>query len=155
MLALLTTGNRLACRVALHTGLRIGDVLSIRTRDLGQRMTVTESKTKKRRRVHLPAGLLSEIREHAGAVWAFPGRLDESKHRCRQTVWSDLRRARRALRLPETVGTHSMRKIYAVKLMKRYGDLNRVQRALGHDNETTTMLYAMADQITARHIKKR
>lgn len=48
-----------------------------------------------------------------------------------------------------------MRKIYAVKLMKRYGDLNRVQRALGHDNETTTMLYAMADEITARHIKKR
>lgn len=118
-------------------------------------MTVTESKTKKRRRVHLPAGLLAEIREQAGAVWVFPGRLDESKHRCRQTVWADLRRARRALRLPETVGTHSMRKIYAVKLMKRYGDLNRVQRALGHENETTTMLYAMADQITARHIKKR
>jgi len=40
-----------------------------------------------------------------------------------------------------------MRKAYAVALMARYGDLKRVQRALNHDRYTTTMIYAMADQL--------
>lgn len=34
--------------------------------------------------------------------------------------------------IPQNVGPHSFRKIYAVDLMEKYGDIERVQRALNH-----------------------
>ena len=55
--------------------------------------------------------------------------------------------AAKALRIKANAGTHSMRKDYAVDLMRKYGDLPRVQRALNHSNPTITALYALADQL--------
>lgn len=49
--------------------------------------------------------------------------------------------------MPQNVGTHSFRKVYAVKLMERYGSIQRVQRALGHSSPAVTMIYAMADKL--------
>lgn len=54
VLAALTYDNRLVMRVMLHTGLRIGDVLALRTAQLKPRFWVTEQKTGKRRLVGLP-----------------------------------------------------------------------------------------------------
>ena len=70
---------------------------------------------------------------------------------------ADIKRAQKAFRLPVNAGSHSLRKVYAVDLMRRYGDIRRVQRALNHDNETVTLLYAMADQLmkTAPQRRKR
>lgn len=148
MLALLMPSNRLACQLALHTGLRINDVLSIRTEQLRPRLTVREHKTGKGKRITIPKQLLSSIREQAGETWAFPGR-DPSKHRTRQAVWADIKRAQRALRLPDNIGPHSLRKTYAVrKFTANGGDLAAVQRALNHSDVAVTMLYAMADHLT-------
>lgn len=64
-----------------------------------------------------------------------------------QAVWQDVKRAAKAFRLPQNVGPHSMRKVYAVRLMQRYGDLEMVRRAMGHDKVETTMIYALADKL--------
>jgi len=146
VLAALTPSNRLVCEVMLHTGLRVGDVLSLRAQDLGPRMWVVESKTGKRKQVGLPGPLLARVREQAGDVWAFPGR-DPEKHRTRQAVWADIKRASKAFRLTQNVGTHSLRKVYAVELLEKYGDIERVRRALNHGSVTTTLIYAMADRL--------
>lgn len=146
VLAALMPANRLVCRVMLHTGLRVGDVLALRTQGLASHMWVTESKTGKRKQIGLPGPLLEEIRAQAGEVWAFPGR-NPDKPRTRQTVWHDVKRAAKAFRLPQNVGPHSLRKVYAVDLLERYGDLDRVRRALNHGSVTTTMIYAMADRL--------
>ena len=58
-----------------------------------------------------------------------------------------MKRAARAFRLPQNVGPHSFRKVYAVELLRKYGDLERVRRALNHGSYTTTMVYAMADRL--------
>lgn len=147
VLALLTQPNRLACQLALHTGLRISDVLSLRTDQLRPRLTVKEAKTGKSRRITIPKRLLSEIQAQAGEVWAWPGR-DPAKHRTRQAVWADIKRAQRACRLPDNIGPHSLRKTYAVRQFARSGDLGKVQAALNHSDMTVTMLYAMADHLT-------
>ena len=144
VLAALMPANRTAVRVALHTGLRIGDVLSIKTDSLKPRFWITEQKTGKRRMVGLPAPLLAEVRTGAGEIWAFPGRNPE-KHRTRQAVWYDVKRAARAFRISQNVSPHSFRKVYAVRLRERYHDLDRVRRALSHGDAATTMIYAMAD----------
>lgn len=154
VLALLTPSNRLVMRVILHTGMRVGDVLALRTEDLKPCGWYTEQKTGKRRRFGLPKELLRAIREQAGEVWAFPGRCNAEKHRTRQAVWMDIKRAQRALRLSGCVGTHSARKSYAVALMARYGDIERVRRNLNHSSAMVTILYAMADHLLQARLRE-
>lgn len=149
VLAALTPGNRLVCQVMLHTGLRVGDAVALRKSSVKLNFSAYEVKTKKTRRVRLPRWLVDEIMEHAGpSEWAFPSPRDPTKHRTRQAVWKDIKRAARAFRLPINAGAHSMRKVYAVELMHKYGDIERVRRVLGHEYASTTMLYAMADMLT-------
>ena len=148
LLAGLTVDNRLVCRVMLWTGLRVGDVLSLRQEQLSRCFWITEQKTGKRRKVGLPDTLIRQIRTRVGgSPWAFPSPRDPKKPRTRQAVWSDINRTAKALRIKANAGTHSMRKEYAVDLMRKYGDLPRVQRALNHSNPTVTVLYALADQL--------
>lgn len=139
-------------RVILHTGMRVSDVLNLKTVDLKPSGWYTEQKTGKRRRYGLPGPLLAEIKAQAGPVWAFTGRSDPSKHRTRQTIWRDVKRAQRALRMPENVGTHSARKVYAVDLMAKYGDIEKVRKALNHDRAITTAIYAMSDLLLERKL---
>ena len=146
VLAALTPSNRLVCRVCLQTGLRVGDVVSLKTRDLKGQFWIVEAKTKKRRRVNLPRELLDQIRAQAGEVWAFPGRKP-GQHRTRQAVWADVKRAAKAFRIRQNVAPHSFRKVYAVELLRRCGDVKRVQRALNHSDCATTMVYVMAAEL--------
>lgn len=46
---------------------------------------------------------------------------------------------------PRHRGSRSARKVYAVKLMERYGDIERVRRNLNHSAKSVTAIYAMAD----------
>ena len=191
VLAALTPTNALVMRVYLHTGLRLGDVLALRTEDLrpprpghragaaraaqpqgtaaraapeannkataqtpkvGQprlQFWIREQKTGKRRRVNLTKELAAEMLRNAGEIWIFEGKNDASKHRTRQAVWADVKRAAKAFRLPQNVAPHSVRKVYAVELLHKYHDLQRVQRALNHSNPSVTMVYAMADKLYA------
>lgn len=153
VLGLLTEANRLVCQVSLRTGLRVSDVLSLKTAQLKPNFWVTEGKTGKRKQVGLPRPLLDAVRAQAGPVWAFPGRCG-SGHRTRQAVWADVKRAQRAMRLVQNIGPHSMRKVYAVDVLRRYGDIAEVQRRLNHSGQTVTMLYAMAAaRLESRHFQ--
>ena len=145
VLAVLTPKNALVMRVALHTGLRIGDVLQLKTAQLAPRFWVTESKTGKRRQVGLPQPLLSDLQKQAGGVWVFTGRNGRDHH-TRQAVWKDVKRAAKALRLPQNATPHSARKVFAVDLLQKYGDFERVRRALNHGSTAVTLIYALADQ---------
>lgn len=140
--------NRLIMQLALHTGLRVGDVVNLHADQLKPRVTVKERKTGKGKRITIPAKLLRAIKAQAGEVWAFPGR-DPEKPKTRQAVWKDVKRAAAAMRLPVNVGPHTMRKVYAVrKLAASGGDLAAVSRALNHSDMAVTLIYAMADHLT-------
>lgn len=147
VLGILTPSNRLVMRVALHTGLRVGDILQLRPGQLKRQFYVTEQKTGKRRRVNLTDELLEELIAHAGEEWVFPHRTDPLRHRTRQAVWADVKRAATAYRLPANVAPHTARKMYAVELLERYGDIERVRRALNHSSSSVTVLYACADKL--------
>ena len=156
ILAALTPANRLALRVTLHTGLRLGDVLSLKPEQIGPQFWITEGKTGKRKQVGLPGPLLEDLRAHSGEFWVFPSRPNPKQPRSRQAVWADVKRAAKAFRLPQNVGPHSFRKVYAVELLERYGDIERVRRALNHSSEAVTLIYAMADhQLRAKYRRRR
>lgn len=155
VLAALTPSNRLVCKACLHTGLRVSDVLTLRPDQIRAQAWVTESKTGKRKQIGFPAELRRDILAQASDDWAFPGRLDPAKHRTRQAVWRDIKRAAKAFRLPQNVGVHSLRKVYAVELLRKYGDIRRVRRALNHSGYAVTMLYVMADRLLVDQPKHR
>lgn len=154
VLAMLTPKNALIMRTALHTGLRIGDVLSLKTDQLAARFWVTESKTGKRRQIGLPEPLLTDIKNQAGGKWAFESPRT-GRAQTRQAVWKDVKRAARALRLPQNIGPHSARKVFAVELLSKYGDIARVKRALNHSSEAITLIYALADRQLESKQKRR
>lgn len=149
VLAALMPQNRLILRVILRTGARIGDVLALRTEQVKPSFWYTEKKTGKARRMGLGEDLARQILAQAGEVWAFPGK-DPKKPKTRQAVWADVKRAQKAFRLPQNIGPHSARKVYAVRLLERYGDIERVRRALNHSSTSVTAIYAMADMLLER-----
>lgn len=146
VLALLTPQNALILETVLHTGLRISDVLELRREQIQPKMWVYERKTGKRHHCGLPKELREAILDQAGPVWAFPGNKPGT-HKTRQAVWKDVKRAAKAFRLPQNIGTHSFRKVYAVRLREKYGSIEKVRRALSHSSLAVTAIYAMADQL--------
>jgi len=154
ILAALMPQNRLACEISLSTGLRINDVLSLKTEQVKkQRFTVREEKTGKTRLVRLPRELLERALSYAGQHYVFEGRLNGRQHRTRQAVYKDLRRVADFFRLKEHLSPHSLRKVYAVGEYQKHGDLQRVKKLLNHSDEAVTILYAMADLLTKRKRK--
>jgi len=140
-LACLLPQNALICRFMLETGLRVSDVLKLEAGAFKQQMTVTESKTGMKRRVRLTKDLYNAVLAQAGRRWLFEGRNPE-KHKTRQAVWYDLKRAGKAFRLREVLAPHSMRKSYAQELYYDRGkSLDEVQRILGHKFPSTTLFY--------------
>lgn len=151
ILAALTPANRLAILVSLLTGLRVGDVLELRADDLQkERFVVVERKTLKKRTIRLPRKLRQELLAQAGKVYVFQSRCDPLRHRSRQAVYKDIRRAANAFRIKAVVGPHTARKCYAVKEYRKDFNARRVQRLLNHSSEAVTLIYALADQLVAK-----
>lgn len=146
--------NRLVVEVADATGLRIGDVLQLRTEQLqrGQRVTVRESKTGKTRRVYMPAKLRDRMLNQAGARYVFEGRGGIDRHRTRQAVYKDMVQAaqvfKRSGAAPQaaSISPHSARKRAAVRAYHR-GGVDAARALLNHaDNDiAVTLLYALSD----------
>ena len=152
VLQLLTPSNQLVMQVCLHTGIRVSDALALERKQLSRRFWITEQKTGKRKCIGLPDALIAAINKQAiaeggkGTKWAFPGRNGD-KPRTRQAVWKDVKRAAIACRIPQNIAPHSFRKVYAVKLLEAFGDIDKVMKALNHGNMAVTMMYCMAAQM--------
>lgn len=140
--------NALALRTSLETGMRIGDVLDLEKNQLqGRRISFTAQKTGKSAKKVISVDLAKRLRQVSGSRWIFEGRYGD-KPRRRQTVWKDVKKACKELRITENVGCHSARKTYAVEELHEHG-LPTVQKELQHDRLSTTMLYAFSDLLTA------
>lgn len=142
----MTPSNALAIAISLETGMRIGDVLRLETRDLMENgiMYIAE-KTQKRGMAKCGEKLLNALRENAVDGVCFPSRFGaKGKYRTRQAVWKNVRKAAKNAGIKPHVSPHSARKTFAVELRKKSG-IGAVQEALQHKYKTTTNLYAFAD----------
>lgn len=136
--------------VAVSTGLRIGDVLKIRPSDFVRHgVRYRAQKTGKSGHVALDDKLMLALyRSSAGSQWCFPSPKDRRRHLTRQTAWARMKRAcKRAGVDPVGVSPHSLRKVFAVELLRKT-NLAEVQKALQHERIDTTELYALADWAT-------
>ena len=155
VLRALSPENRLACEISLSTGLRINDVLALTPEKVRkQRFTLREEKTGKTRRIRLPIELVNRALALSGQHYVFEHRLNGRKHRTRQAVFKDLKKACANFGINKNIAPHSLRKIYAVEEYELTGDLKKVQKLLNHSNEAVTMLYAMANSVRKKRQKR-
>lgn len=147
VLRLLMPANALVMETCLVTGLRVSDVLQMPAAVLYfKEIRVLEHKTRKVRTITLPDNLIERLRAQGGLFWLFESPRDKYKHRTRQAVWHDVKRAAKALRIKSVVAPHSARKIYAVQIYREHG-LEAAQRALNHNDPTTTLIYLLSELI--------
>lgn len=145
LLSLMPRTSARALRLSLATGMRIGDVLSLKRENLvGDEVFFMAQKTGKEGRAKLPKALLRELRECAGAVWLFPSPRDFTRPLTRQAVYIGIKRACKDLQIKGQISPHSARKIFAVCDRREHG-IAHTQRALQHDRRDTTKIYAFSD----------
>ena len=157
---------RLACNfdhwlpfeVALNTGLRIGDILNLRSQNIGCGViTFTAQKTGKRGSVACPRELCDTLRARVGnrlGALIFPSPANPLLPLTRQAAWSRVKRAAKRCGVdPAGVSPHSLRKTFAVHLYQREG-LTAVQTALQHARVSTTEIYALSDWLSGENSSK-
>lgn len=137
--------------VSLETGLRVGDVVKLRPKDLQKDgIHYTAEKTGKKGTAAVSQSLRKALRGRKGK-YIFPSFRDPEKHLSRQAVWQRIKRAgKRAGVDLEGVSPHAMRKAFAVELYRKKG-FKVVQEALQHSNSATTEIYSFADWDTGEN----
>lgn len=133
-----------------RSGLRISDVLQLRVREAKRKVwRVKEKKTGKIRIIDYPA----DVREAIDRVIRLEGLKDKDYLVFSRTTRHDRPVSRQhanyvisrtASRIGlEGVGTHSMRKTYAINFVRSGGDLEALQGILNHKYLSTTLTYLL------------
>lgn len=114
-------------------------------------ISITEKKTGKTSKKYISRGLVERLFSQCGRIYVFEGRDDYRVPRTRQAVYLDLKKCAKRFNIKLNMSPHSLRKNYAVYLKEQGKSLAYIQKALNHDNIITTMLYAMADELTDKY----
>lgn len=149
----MTYENALALEVSLTTGLRIGDVLKVRPSDLrSDGLHYVAEKTGKSGIAPISRRLADKLIKNGNKWWCFPHRdSPRLKHRTRQAVWKDVKRAAEIVRSSgllddQNVAPHSGRKTFAVVDKAAHGAAH-AQAALQHASRATTEIYTESDKL--------
>ena len=133
--------------IAFAAGLRVSEVVALRTRDIDSKrmmIRVQQAKGKKDREVMLSKHLLVILREYWKAAkptdYLFPGR-GQSGHISRQAVDAACDAALARTKLKKNVSMHTLRHTFATELCRDGVDLRTIQILLGHSSITTTAKY--------------
>ena len=141
--------DRVLFRMMLATGVRLGEALAIRVKDVALEEAEIRLRFQKgggEGVLFLSAGTVEMLGEYLGAVdsvWLFPGSDGQSltsrhAHRRLSQVLEKAKIARDA-------SPHSLRHTFATDLYRRSGDLLLVKEALRHRSINSTLIYARCD----------
>jgi len=142
-------------QIMYAAGLRIGEVASLRARDIDSaRMVidVRQGKNNKDRQVMLSKNLLVSLREYWRTCkprkgqanqkdpWLFPG-LDPQAHITTDPIRKVYRKVRRQARIKKKMTPHTLRHSFATHLLESGVDLRTIQVLLGHSSISSTAIY--------------
>jgi hypothetical protein len=133
----------MAWRIAAHNGLRISDVLALKTAQLrAGTALIKQKKTGKLRKIDFPADIPRPATHVPDEDYIFPSPRRRGQHLTRQAVWYAVKQAADRAGIVGNYGPHSARKTYAREIFER-GGLKAAQAALQHDNTTATLYYVL------------
>lgn len=150
--------HRLMVALAYGSGLRVGELVHLKVRDLdfdGRRILVREGKGKKDRLTVLPDKLFVQLQRccfgKSGGDFVFEsergGRLHE---RSLQTVFH---RARKKAGILKDAHFHSLRHSFATHLLENGTNIRFVQELLGHRDIKTTQIYTQVSEGVLGRVK--
>jgi integrase/recombinase XerD len=152
----------LMLQTLLETGARASELVQLRVEDvsLAERViTIQRGKGAKRREVPIRRELAQLLRLHIGARRAGPlftsrqeGSGPTPHTLTRQRVGQIVRDVARTAAITKRVYPHLLRHTVATRLLALGMDITDLQRFLGHENITTTRLYA---ETTAAALQRR
>jgi len=134
----------------VNVALRISDLLSIQITDIvGDRLTITEGKTKKKAIIKLNEKALNIVAEiaskHPDNIYLFQSMSSRNvvnrspKPLSRQAVSTAFKSVGEIVGID--LGTHSMRKTRGYHLYNKTKDIARVMKMLRHSSEAVTLRY--------------
>ena len=129
--------------IGINTGLRIGDLLKLKTAELKGKKTIQlkESKTSKARKVYLDS-IYDEVQEYIAAnpsEWMFPSRKGDKSISATQ-AYRKLVHAGEMADL-KSIGTHTMRKTFGYWHYQTHDNLAQLQSILNHSSSEITLRY--------------
>ena len=142
--------NKAMVRLMLECGLRVSEVCNLRTSDLDMNscaLSIRDGKGGKDRQVWTPESLRDlisewlERRPEADENWMFPtnnGSKTDPRS-IRRTVKTYGEKA--GIEWHEDLSPHTLRHTFATNLLRKNGNIRLVQKALGHSDLSTTMIY--------------
>jgi site-specific recombinase XerD len=149
--------HRLILHTAYAAGLRVSEVVCLKVNDIdSERMVlhVRQGKGRKGRLVPLSALLLQLLRDYWHAnrpkEWLFPGK-GPAGHLSIGQVQRVCRAAVRSAGLRKKASMHTLRHSYATHLLEDGTDLPTLQKLLGHNQLSTTLIYTHVQQ---SHLQK-
>ncbi len=140
--------NRCLVRVMLEAGLRVSEAVSLRPAALDMqscRLVVKDGKGGKDRVLWISEDLRDLVGRWKAcrpeSSWLFPTRTGSktSPRSVRRTVKTYAHKA--AIVNADEISPHTLRHTFATRLLRRSGNIRMVQKALGHSDLSTTMLY--------------
>lgn len=142
--------------IGYANGLRISDILNLRVKALYiKQPTITEIKTKKRKRIYIPAETRKELltacekRSATETDYIFISNATGRPY-SRQAVWKAFKKAEERAQAETgkaiNVGTHSMRKAYAQKLLRKGKNYKEIQAKMNHNQLGDTLRYLIGGE---------
>ncbi|MBU3076176.1 site-specific integrase [Clostridium estertheticum] len=138
--------NYLLFVVGINTGLRIGDILELKVKDLKDQthIKIIEQKTNKIKRFLINSSLKIEIDKYIKLMsdeeYLFQSRKGENKHISRVQAYRILNSAAEQVGLQE-VGTHTLRKTFGYWHYKQNKDVALLQQIFNHSSPSVTLRY--------------
>jgi integrase len=136
----------------INTGLRIGDILKLKVKDVRDRthISIIEGKTRKRKWVPINQDLAWIISDYTvnmePGAYLFPSYRTRGKTAiCRVQAYRVLNWAADAVGLEE-IGTHTLRKTFGYHFYQRTHDVAMLQNIFNHAYPSLTMRYIGINQ---------
>lgn len=131
--------------IGINTGLRVGDLVKIKVKDVKRKkkVTVKEGKTKKSRVIQF-TNIYDEIQAYIntleGTEWLFPSRQGGS-HITTTQAYRQIVKAAKMVDIEDGIGTHTMRKTFGYWFYKQTKDMAKLQEILNHSKPEITKRY--------------
>ncbi|MGM0438761.1 MAG: site-specific integrase [Bacillota bacterium] len=132
--------------LGINTGLRIGDLLSLKVEDVRNKshIIIKEQKTSKNKQFLINENLRRELNEYIEGMaeheYLFQSRVGKNKALSRFQAYRILSAAGREAGL-ERIACHSTRKTFGYHHYKRYKDVALLQKLFNHSSPSITLDY--------------
>lgn len=130
----------LICKVLAGTGVRVSELITLKTSDISKGYADIVGKGNKRRRIYFSKKLIEEIADKCGTEYVVENRY--GKQITTRGVSEILKKSGVKAGIPkEVLHPHSFRHYFAKQFLKQKNDITLLGDLLGHSNIATTAIY--------------